>query len=180
MTSGQTYWVFGYGSLMWNPGFSYINRQKAVLRGAHRHFCIYSYHYRGTEACPGLVLGLDTGGSCEGIAYEVAACDWPETLGYLRQREQVTMVYQETSLPVELSDGRTIEALTYVADGSHEQYAGRLDLDHQIEMIAKAEGCAGPNRDYALNTLAHLREEGIKDELLETLCQRLADRLKPL
>jgi cation transport protein ChaC len=169
----QKSWVFGYGSLMWNPGFSYSRREKAILHGAQRRFCIYSHHYRGTPERPGLVLGLHKGGSCIGFAFEVGPENWDATLAYLRKREQVTMVYQEVCSPVTLANGEQIQALTYVADQNHEQYAGILPIAEQVRLITNAKGNAGPNIDYAFNTLNHIRAENIKDGYLEDLCAAL-------
>ena len=166
-------WVFGYGSLMWNPGFAYVHREKACAYGVERRFCIYSYHYRGTTDKPGLVLGLSPGEKCEGIAFEVAHSGWEETLSYLRQREQITMVYKEVWLPLTLSSGQTITALSYVADESHEQYAGHLEVDTQVSMILNACGENGTNQDYALNTHQHLTEEDIQDHYMDKVCQAL-------
>src|SRR4029453_16424516 len=98
-------WVFGYGSLMWQPGFAFTERVPAALIGAHRSLCIYSFHHRGTEHHPGLVLGLDEGGACRGVAFRVAADKEDATLAYLREREQVTDVYVEAIRPVSLLDG---------------------------------------------------------------------------
>ncbi len=121
-------WVFGYGSLMWRPGFAYLERVPARLVGLHRALCVFSFVHRGTPERPGLVLGLDRGGMCRGIAYRVAATKRAETIGYLRAREQVTTVYLETMRQIELEDRsrRRVRALCYVVDRSHVQYAGRL------------------------------------------------------
>ena len=122
-------WVFGYGSLMWRPGFDFVERVDARLIGAHRALCVYSFVHRGTPERPGLVLGLDRGGACRGIAFRVAAAKRAETVAYLRAREQVTMVYREFVRPVRLKTNpeRAVPALCYMVDRSHPQYAGRLD-----------------------------------------------------
>ena len=120
-------WVFGYGSLMWRPGFVYTLRSKAMLRGWRRSLCIYSHVYRGTRQEPGLVLGLDRGGACPGVAFRVAAALSEPTIRYLREREQATSVYLERMVPVTLESGERVNALAYVADRLHDQYAGRLD-----------------------------------------------------
>src|SRR2546430_9129684 len=124
-------WVFGYGSLIWRPGFDHLERQPARLIGAHRALCVFSHVHRGTPERPGLVLGLDFGGACRGIAYRVAAAKRAETVHYLRAREQVTMVYRECTRRVWLKGEpeRPASALCYMVDRSHPQYAGRLTLE---------------------------------------------------
>jgi glutathione-specific gamma-glutamylcyclotransferase len=168
-------WVFGYGSLMWQPGFAFIEKVPAALIGAHRSLCIYSFHHRGTQQHPGLVLGLDEGGACRGIAFRVAQADAEATLTYLRDREQVTSVYVEKMKPVSLLDGsgRELEALCYIADRAHPQYAGRLSLEAQARLVRSASGLAGANLDYVLNTVRHLEEAGIHDVELMALAARL-------
>jgi cation transport protein ChaC len=170
------FWVFGYGSLMWNPGFRFSERKQAIVHGFHRSLCMYSYMYRGTPDRPGLVLALDRGGACQGVAFRVAAGAREETLAYLRAREQVTMMYRELTHPARLvSDGSSpVAALTYVADRGHAQYAGRLDHDTQMRHIIQGHGQSGSCRDYVLNTVAHLRELGIRDRPLERLAKELA------
>lgn len=170
-------WVFGYGSLMWRPGFDFIEQAPAALIGAHRSLCIYSFHHRGTQDHPGLVLGLDEGGACRGIAFRVAQANVDATLSYLREREQVTDVYLEAMKPVSLLDGssRELEALCYIADRAHPQYAGRLPLEAQARLVRSAVGRAGANVDYVLNTARHLEEAGIHDVELMALAQRLTD-----
>ena len=170
-------WVFGYGSLMWQPGFDFSERVPASLIGAHRSLCIYSFHHRGTQEKPGLVLGLDEGGACRGIAFRVAADKREETVSYLRAREQVTDVYVEAVRKVSLLDGsgRQCEALCYLADRGHPQYAGRLSLARQAELVRSATGQAGANIDYVLNTVSHLEEVGIHDAALAALATRLGE-----
>ena len=166
-------WVFGYGSLMWRPGFDFIERQGALVHGWRRSLCVYSHVYRGTPERPGLVLGLDRGGACRGVAFRVAAAQSAATIDYLRQREQVTAVYLERRVLAHLADGTSAIALTYVADRSHAQYAGRLEREELLKLVAHGVGASGPNADYVLNTEAHLRESGIADPTLEWLAAQL-------
>src|SRR5579863_4521013 len=116
-------WVFGYGSLMWRPGFAFVERRPAIVRGYHRALCVYSHVHRGTPESPGLVLGLDRGGSCKGVAFRVREEDALATVAYLRQGEQVTLVYRELHLRAQLDDGRGVTALSYAVDRTHGQYA---------------------------------------------------------
>ena len=170
-------WVFGYGSLMWRPDFPYLEIRPATLIGAHRALCVYSWVHRGTEERPGLVLGLDRGGACRGLAFRVAEAEAPRVIGALRAREQVTAVYLERHRPIRFKDGQHATALTYLVDRAHPQYAGRLDLETQLALVAGAQGRSGPNHEYVLNTAAHLKELGIRDPALDWLAERLRDRL---
>jgi glutathione-specific gamma-glutamylcyclotransferase len=184
--------------LMWNPGFRFAERKRAVIHGYHRSLCMLSHMYRGTPDRPGLVLGLDNGGACHGIAYRVAAEDWDETTAYLRAREQVTNMYHELVKPVRLlerfppklpdfggeealerkaaepsdparRDDRKVAALFYAVNRTHRQYAGRLSLEDQLQYVRQGHGQSGSCSDYVLNTVQHLREAGIRDHPLEKL-----------
>jgi cation transport protein ChaC len=166
-------WVFGYGSLIWRPGFPHVERREARLTGAHRALCVYSWVHRGTPQRPGLVLGLDYGGACRGVAFRVAPADWEGVVAYLRAREQVTAVYRERHRAVRFADGSTATALTYLVDRSHRQYAGKLDEETQFRIIAAAHGQSGDNRAYVLNTAQHLAELGMPDATLARLARRL-------
>ena len=166
-------WVFGYGSLMWRPGFAYARRCKALLRGWRRSLCVYSHVYRGSPVRPGLVLGLDRGGACPGVAFEVDAALGEATVRYLREREQVTAVYVERIVPVRLEGGDRVLALTYVADRLHRQYAGRLDRQAMLEIVRAGRGQSGGNVDYVLETNDHLEAMGVRDRDLEWLSARL-------
>jgi cation transport protein ChaC len=168
-------WVFGYGSLMWNPGFAHEERVPARLLGAHRSLCVLSVHWRGTPERPGLVLGLDQGGSCIGIAFRVAPERADATLAYLREREQVTMIYRESVRRVWLRDGseRSVPAVAFLVDRSHAQYAGSLTLEDRLHYIRQGHGIGGPNRDYVLATHSHLSELGIRDHEFDWLAERL-------
>jgi cation transport protein ChaC len=194
-------WVFGYGSLMWNPGFRFLERQRAVIHGYHRSLCMLSHMYRGTPDRPGLVLGLDIGGACHGIAFKIADADWAEVVDYLRAREQVTNMYHELTKPVRLvqrsppklldfgdkgtlkknaepiaarhEEARQVPALFYAVNRTHRQYAGRLSLEDQLHHVRQGHGQSGSCTDYVLNTVQHLREAGIRDHPLEKLVHAL-------
>jgi cation transport protein ChaC len=174
--SDEDLWIFGYGSLMWQPGFSFLERVPARLVGAHRALCVYSFVHRGTPERPGLVFGLDQGGTCRGIAFRVAGRQRVVTLAYLRAREQVTMVYRETMRAVWLNGDprQRVQALCYVVDRGHPQYAGRLTLSEQLHFIRQGHGKSGPNRDYVLAAIAELEALGYR----ETEMHRLAERLR--
>lgn len=163
------HWVFGYGSLMWRPGFAFVERQRARLHGRRRAFCIFSVHHRGTRERPGLVLGLASGGAVRGAAYRVAEADWPGVRAYLLEREQPTETYVEARVPVRLGDGRSARALTFLSDLSHPQWAGGLAPEAQADLIAGARGLSGRNIDYLRDLVAHLRAEGIRDHGMERL-----------
>jgi cation transport protein ChaC len=169
-------WVFGYGSLMWRPGFPFLSRRPARLSGAHRALCVFSHIHRGSPARPGLVLGLDRGGSCRGVAFRVAADDVADVLAYLREREQVTFVYRETRRAI-CFDGEAaaVLALCYVVDRSHPQYAGVLTLDEELKLVRQGSGQSGVNIDYVRNTVRHLRELSIRDRRLEALLAQLRE-----
>jgi cation transport protein ChaC len=168
-------WVFGYGSLMWRTGFDYLERRQAKLIGAHRALCVYSHIHRGTPEKPGLVLGLDRGGACRGVAFRVAAEQASETLTYLQERELVTKVYKEAVRPVDLLDGvqTRVRALCFLVDRSHPQYAGTLSLEEQLHHVRQGHGRSGANPEYVIETVKHMRELGIADSALEWLTERL-------
>lgn len=219
MMEAHGLWIFGYGSLMWRPGFPFAVRARGRVHGLSRRLCVLSVHHRGTEERPGLVLGLDRGGVCDGMAYWVEARDLPDVLAYLKARELVNGVYREAHVPIRLSEmmacgssaeetgpvstgvgdgssvgvldgappsggppfgdtthcgmelavGRSVRALTYIAERAHPSYRGGLTLGEQARVVAGARGRSGANIDYVLNTLAHLRTLGICDRDLERL-----------
>jgi cation transport protein ChaC len=166
-------WVFGYGSLIWRPGFAYVGHTLALLRGAHRSLCIYSHRHRGTPERPGLVFGLVRGGSCRGVAFEVERSRWDEVHAYLDAREMDSAIYRETFRPVTLSDGRIVTALTYVVDERHVQYAGRLEIAEQVRLVRAGVGESGANPEYVLQTAKHLKSLGIRDRNLDELVAAL-------
>jgi cation transport protein ChaC len=166
-------WIFAYGSLMWRPDFAYVERVGARLYGYHRALCIYSHHHRGTTERPGLVLGLDRGGSCVGLCFRIAADARAATLDAVRARELISGVYAEIAAPVRLADGRRLAALAYVARRDHDQYAGALDTAEVARLVAQGHGQYGPNVDYVRNTHAHLAEMGVRDARLAAVVERL-------
>lgn len=187
------FWVFGYGSLIWRPGFAHVETRRARLHGYRRSLCVYSFVHRGTRERPGLVLGLDRGGSCIGLAFRVPGDLRNEVITYLRERELVTNVYLERMLSIRLDKGgtreadkgggenggetgggETVEAVAYVVDRSHEQYAGALDAADAASVVRGAVGQSGKNEDYVSSTLEHLEALGIRDHWLEEVARRLA------
>ncbi len=167
------FYVFAYGSLIWRPGFVHAAAHPALLRGFHRRFCLWSHRYRGTPERPGLVLGLDRGGACRGLVFRVTAAEAAGVLAYLDDRELpdgAEVVYHRRMLPVRLlDDGRAVRAVAYVANRGCRLYAGRLAPDRAAAAIAAGHGQMGPNRDYLLNTLGHLRQMGVRDAGLDRI-----------
>ena len=170
-------WVFGYGSLMWRPGFEFIEQVPARLIGEHRALCVYSFDHRGTPEKPGLVLGLDRGGACRGVAFRIAAKLRRQTVDYLRSREQTTHVYREVLRSVWLHNEprQRVSALTYVVDRGHIQYAGRLPLAEQLRVVQQGHGRSGNNRDYVLSTVRAIEAQGFQDRDLHELALMLHD-----
>lgn len=179
-------WVFGYGSLIWNPGFEYLNACKAEVVGLHRSFCVWSTTYRGTEASPGLVMGLDQGGSCLGKAYEVNPNFLQDSMAYLYEREMDTFSYIPSVCSIRLfedetdnqthnqsSSSRTVEALTFVVDQKSPAYACNLNPTKKAEIINRSFGSRGPNIDYIINTYEHLNTMGIEDTYLRSIVEKL-------
>lgn len=173
-------WVFGYGSLIWDPGFAPVEIRRARLNGYSRSFCLRSIQHRGTAALPGLVLGLDEdpAAECWGVALRVAEADHDEVLAYLRARELVTDAYREAVLPLALEGGGQVDGLAYVMRRDHWQYAGGLALAQQARMIAAAVGGRGKNADYLFNTADHLAQIGLPDTQLERLARMVRKLLE--
>ena len=169
----MTMWVFGYGSLLWNPGFEPVEAVTAHLDGYHRSFCMLSIHHRGTVEKPGLVLALDEAEArCTGVAFRVAQTQEAQVLAELRERELISSAYIEKQLPLALEDGRDVEALAYVINRDHEQYC-QYDLETQAQLIARSVGGRGPNPEYLFNTADHLTQMGIEDPDLDWLVERV-------
>lgn len=175
-SDGHLY-VFGYGSLIWRPGFVHAAMHAALLRGFHRRFCLWSHRYRGTPEAPGLVLGLDRGGACRGVAFQVPGTEASAVLAYLDDRELpdgAETVYHRRAVPIRLlHSGRMVQAVTYVANRECRLYCGRLPPERAAEAIARGHGQMGPNREYLLNTVAHLRALGVRDRGLDRIAALL-------
>jgi glutathione-specific gamma-glutamylcyclotransferase len=171
--STQPVWVFAYGSLIWDPDLSYTEAEHALLRGYHRSFCLYSYDYRGTPARPGLVLGLDRGGSCRGIALRLPRESLAEAIDYIWSREMSgRRVYDPRLLPVQTKGGIR-SALAFTVLRTCPDYAGRLSLEEAARMILGGVGRRGPCREYFENTLRHLEQLGLADLPLQHLAKRI-------
>ena len=166
-------WVFAYGSLIWRPDFPYISSHRAKLLGYHRAFCLRSYHYRGTETCPGLVLALNKGGECDGVVLKISPGHEYETLEALWMREMISYAYKPMLHPLTLdATDQEIQALTFVIDTEHTQYAGDLSEDEVLKSILQAEGSAGKNVDYLLQTHNCLKEMNINDDYIASLAHK--------
>ncbi len=166
-------WVFGYGSLMWRPGFPYREVRPALIKGYHRALCIYSIVYRGAPGRPGLVMGLDRGGSCKGLAFLVAAKDAGETLAMLDKRELVHNAYIRKSLMARLDDGRAVTAQAFVARRGHRQYARGLSQKQMAQVIMQGHGPEGSSLDYLKNVIERMDELGVPDGPLHRLLERV-------
>lgn len=171
----SSFWVFAYGSLLWHADFPFVEKRPATLYGYHRALCVYSWVYRGTEQCPGLVFGLDRGGAVSGVAYRIADKHAKAVYQQLHEREMVTDVYYPRWLKLRLAGDKpeTVTGLAFVANAANPQYAGKLSENAQLRLIHAGHGKAGPCTDYVLNTAEHLRDAGIRDRTLERLAKRL-------
>ena len=176
---GQDVWIFAYGSLIWNPAFHYAERRKAVIHGYHRRYCLWTKLGRGSEDCPGLMLGLDRGGSCAGVAYRVACDQIDEELPLIWRREMVTRSYRPTWLATRI-DGKPMKSLGFVINREHERYACGMTHRTLVETLATAAGPLGSCAEYLFNTTEHLGELGIRDRGLEKLCRDVRERLENL
>ena len=165
----DAFWVFAYGSLMWKPGFKPAETQPATVYGYHRAMCVISHRYRGTSEVPGMVLGLDRGGSCRGLALRIAKTRAAAVLAYLHEREMTGGVYHQRILAARLDDGRVVRAHAFVACRDHPQYAGRMDPAKAAALIRKGVGIHGTARDYLANTVAHLDEMSLSEPGLRRL-----------
>lgn len=172
-------WVFGYGSLIWKPGFDFAERRLATLPGFRRAFCMASIRYRGTPEAPGLVLALDhdPGEACLGVAYRIDDAAAEATLAYVRGRELIAYAYHEEVHPVALEGGGVVEAICYVINRDHAQYRGGLSLEEQAEVIARSVGPMGPNAEYLVNTVESLAALGLADPELDQLAELVRRRL---
>ncbi len=168
MNEKESFWVFAYGSLMWNPGFEYQDVQTATVYGYHRSLCVYSWHFRGTQERPGLVLGLDRGGCCKGRAFQVQSQQKKKVMDYLTEREMVTDFYNPKWLSAHIGS-QSVPAYTFVADPTHQQYAGGIPTEETIALLLQGEGRGGRSIDYLKNVIAHLDDLNIPDGPLHKL-----------
>ncbi|MCW9033235.1 MAG: gamma-glutamylcyclotransferase [Rhodospirillales bacterium] len=168
MNETESFWVFGYGSLMWNPGFNYEEVQTATIYGYHRSLCVYSWHFRGTQERPGLVLGLDRGGCCKGRAFRINATQKEQVMTYLTEREMITDFYNPKWVPAHVGK-QVVSTYTFVADSTHEQYAGGIPLEQTISLLLQGEGRGGSSIDYLKNVIEHLDDLSIPDGPLHKL-----------
>lgn len=178
-TENGDIWVFGYGSLMWNPGFAFLEAQPARLHGYHRAFCLYSHHYRGSEARPGLVLGLDRGGSCLGRAFRIRAADAEAAMDTLIEREMYgheENVYRLIWRDVRM-EARRVPAACFVINTAHPHYAGKLAPQRIADLVRQGVGSGGSNVEYLRNTIRHLDELGIKDGPLHAIRDLVEDTI---
>ncbi|WP_417518269.1 gamma-glutamylcyclotransferase [Minwuia sp.] len=166
-------WIFGYGSLMWRPGFEHVEQHRAMLPGRHRRLCVWSWYHRGLQHAPGLVMGLDRGGSCIGSAFRVPAREAPGAFEYLAAREMVTPVYRPSRVTLRLQDGRRVDGVTFTVDRTNPQYAGRLTVETAADTVRRSEGHSGHNADYVRETVAQLRRMAVRDPFLEAVAAAL-------
>ena len=167
------FWVFAYGSLMWNPEFDYLRSEIACLEGYHRCLCLWSVEHRGTFEQPGLVMGLDQGGSCLGRAFLISEARAPEIIDQLNQREMITGAYLSAMQPLRLATDEQVEGICLIVRKDHPQYAPHLEMNTVVELVRHARGNRGTNLEYVLNTVDHLREMGLPDAHLDRLAERL-------
>lgn len=171
MARKKELWVFGYGSLMWAPGFEYEEVCLATLRGYHRDLCVLSYVFRGTPEVPGIVMGLRPEGCCQGRAFKISAQNEAEIMAYLHEREMINNVYEPSWLDVELADGRKCAAYTFIARTDHIQYVGDEPQQEKVRLVLQGFGQGGSALEYLENTCTHLRDLSIRDDALETILQ---------
>ena len=171
---GEDVWVFGYGSLIWRPEFDFVERRVARLRGHHRALCLWSRVNRGTPEQPGLVFGLDLGGSCKGVVYRLAGAQVPEFFPQLWAREMSTGAYLPRWIRCETADG-PVRALVFIMDRNSNAYVRGLPRNALIDIVLRAQGRYGPCTDYVLDTDRALREAGIHDRQLSAIARALID-----
>jgi cation transport protein ChaC len=168
LSARETNRIFAYGSLMWRPDFEFAQVRPARLIGYHRRLCVFSHHYRGTREKPGLVLGLDRGGSCVGLVYDVDKTNWESVIAKVRSRELLGDAYHEASKSfLTLESAQRVEALTYLVRRQSAQYVPRIKTEELLHFINQGHGTMGSCRDYVANTIRHLRQLGIHDAGLE-------------
>ena len=176
--SGGDLWIFGYGSLMWAPGFGYREKRVGRVHGYHRALCILSTRYRGTQSRPGLVVGLCRGGSCWGMAFRIEAQRVHRVLKHLWNREMPRRVYEPRLVPVHTAKGRPLRALAFLADPAHPSFVRELDLHGRARLVAQGIGQRGHCIDYIRNTIEQMHEVGVRDPHLERILHAALDLRK--
>ncbi|MGO4524960.1 gamma-glutamylcyclotransferase [Microvirga sp. 2MCAF35] len=166
-------WVFAYGSLIWNPCFEYDEKVPAYLRGYHRKLCVISHNYRGTPKKPGLVFGLDTGGSCYGLAFRIGQTQVRDAVKFIRDRELTSSIYNEKFVALSLEDGRKVHALAYIVNHQHPKYISNLDVEEVFNLVKDAAGTLGSNLEYVISTFRGISSLGLRDKNLKWLSERL-------
>ncbi len=179
---GEDLWIFGYGSLMWNPAFEHDDHVPATLWGYHRRFCLHMTLARGSPECPGLMLGLDRGGMCHGLALRIPASRVHEETDILWMREMIAGTYEPRWVPLRLATrkgavGASVparpQAVTFTVNRAHPRYTGRLPIAEVARRIATASGELGSCREYFEETIAHVRSLGLRDRHLEDIARAL-------
>ena len=173
---GQPFWIFAYGSLMWNPDFSWDARHVATLRGYHRAFRIWSRINRGTPEKPGLVLTLECGGSCRGLIYRIHPDKVEDEMRRMWKREMTFGSYRPRWMNCAVGD-QSFRALAFTVNRQCSGYAGRIPIEVVVEAMASARGRYGPAHDYLFKTIESLREHGIRDERVEQLAALVRQRI---
>lgn len=172
---GGDLWLFGYGSLIWNPAFDFSERRIGAINGRHRRFCLWTWLGRGSRDCPGLMLGLEAGGSCTGVAYRISAAQIESELDVVWRREMLTAAYRPIWVKA-ITEDEVVPALTFAINRQHERYAGKLDINHVAERLAAACGPLGTGAEYLFNTHRHLVELGLRDRYLDRLTELVRAR----
>jgi len=165
-------WVFGFGSLIWNPAFHFVERRTALVRGYHRQFCLWARAGRGSPQSPGLMLALERGGSCHGVAYRIAPEHVETELDVVWRREMLTGAYRAVWVMVRTPDGPE-HAIAFAANHKHERYVRGLDVDETVRFLATGKGPLGTCCDYLFDTVSHLTHLGIRDRRMEALVERV-------
>ncbi len=168
-------WVFGYGSLMWNPAFHFEERRLGIVRGWHRRFCLWLSRGRGSPDCPGLMLALDRGGVCRGVAFRVPAAHARDELLLVWRREMLSGAYLARWVTVATDEG-AVPAVTFVVNQAHQRYSGKLGEAETADRILTASGELGSCLDYFERTVRILRTLQVRDAALERIEAEIARR----
>ncbi|MEM1400546.1 MAG: gamma-glutamylcyclotransferase [Pseudomonadota bacterium] len=169
-------WVFGYGSLIWNPAFHFAEKALGKIYGHHRAFCLWVYLGRGSREQPGLMLGLRPGGATRGLAYRIEAASVEEELTIVWRREMVTAAYVPRWVTIHTDNG-PVKGIAFVINANNDRFADGLSQEQTADYIAKGRGFIGTSADYLFSTVDHLRELDICDRRLTELASRVKQKL---